>query len=100
MQNNLPSVERLPLAVQDKCSFGHRVTICQWFYFFFQIARTTGSESKYGVLGTITTWWPLGGAGVGACLIPHDLSCDLIGHTHRSCNRSCGISHDHKEEAY
>ena len=37
-------------------------------------------------------WWPLGSAGVGAWLFP----CDLIGHTHRSHERPCGISHTHK----
>ena len=50
-------------------------------------------ESKYGVLGTIMTWWPLGGAGLGVWLIPCDLSCDLIGDIHRSHGRSHGISH-------
>ena len=42
--------------------------------------------------------WLLGGAGVRAWLFPHDLSHDLIGHTHRSCDRSCGISYAHKRE--
>ena len=55
-------------------------------------------ESKYVVLETITMWWPLGGAGVGEWIFPYDLSHDHIGHTHRSRDRSCGISHTHKQE--
>ena len=57
-------------------------------------------QSKYGVSETITMWWLLGGAVMGAWLIPCDLSHDHIDHSHRSCDRSCGISHAHKEKGH